>query len=167
MWTWCFARKWDSCSNVNDMISAEMNSAAAKHHLHHRYSETPPGIAEGALSPQRLRAVHVAERDHHWQREKDKQKNLFWIMIQRPDECEHSSCCLCVSDVLPVCKARNPAMTFWVSSRPFDSSLNQIGAPSAELQLHRNTLERQETVVLSAKVMLLQTSCRVNPKASR
>lgn len=34
-------------------------------HLHHRYSETPPGVAKGTLSPQGLRAVDVAEGDHH------------------------------------------------------------------------------------------------------
>lgn len=34
-------------------------------HLHHGYSKTPPRIAEGTLSPQRLRAVDVAEGDHH------------------------------------------------------------------------------------------------------
>lgn len=34
-------------------------------HLHHGYRETPPGVAERTLSPQRLRAVDVAEGDRH------------------------------------------------------------------------------------------------------
>lgn len=47
---------------------------------------------------------------------------------------------------LPMCKARNPAITFWVSSRPFDSSPNHWGAFADELHSQKTKInQRQKT----------------------
>lgn len=45
-------------------------------HLHNRYSQTPPGVTEWTFSPYRLRAVDIAERDHHCRKKQQDLRNI-------------------------------------------------------------------------------------------
>lgn len=108
--------------------------------LHNRYNQTPPAITEWTFSPKRLRAVDIAERDHHCRKKKKRagfRQHLTFKWWRKTDALKAS---------LPMCKARNPAITFWVSSRPFDSSPNHWGAFADELHSQKTKInQRQRT----------------------
>lgn len=93
-------------------------------HLHHRHCETPPCVTERVPPPQGLWTVHIAHRDDHWKRGREK---CFFTQIKL--NIQMRQCILLKS---PVCKARKPAMIFWIKSSPLDNSPNHCG-PSSEL----------------------------------